>query len=639
MTRNTYRFVLLCALSVLCGSSQAAGPQVTLDSGVVEGIADKSIHVFKGIPFAAPPVSDLRWRAPQPVAKWSGVRKATRYGHDAPQRLSLTQDEDCLYLNVWAPADAKQKPYPVMVWIHGGGMIVGSGRCPGENFARDGVVLVSFNYRLGRLGAFAHPSLLAKTPAGEPKGNFWLQDQIAALEWVKRNIAAFGGDPQRVTIFGVSSGGTSVNMLMLCPRAKGLFHRAIAQSGIGGFGPFRRLDTKMDEREPQSALGAAYAAKLGLDKSSDIAAALRSVPWKTAADLGEGESGVEPVVDADLIPDDPQRLFSSGKQHAVPFIAGANSFEGSLALAYPWADQPPKSTLVAALPQLAPLYGKTPDDPALMPLLYGDVFFRLSARSLVGHMQRVSTPAWFYHFDYVRESQRKNARGAGHGAEVPYVFGDVPFFPAAQDQATARTMHAHWIAFAKTGNPNASSLPEWPAFTPAVPHTLHYAADAIRSLPDLDKAKFDLLTRLLHQLWPDEGPWPAKTEPKITPPPSTPAATLSAESEAALRKQVTALFEATRTGDIAQCLALSDPQALAKHGRPAAEKFFTSIGNLMRLTKITPADHRIHSIQSTPDHQSATVQTEVRLAGKWQPPGKEAWVLRDGVWRYVETPK
>ncbi len=612
-------------------------PQVTIDSGALEGTLADGIHVFKGIPYATPPVGGLRWRAPQLVAKWSGVRNATRYGNDAPQRLSLTQDEDCLYLNVWAPADAKQKPYPVMVWIHGGGLVVGSGKCAGENFARDGVVLVSFNYRLGRLGAFAHADLISKTPTDEPKGNFWLQDQIAALEWVKRNIAAFGGDPQRVTIFGVSSGGTSVNMLMLCPRAKGLFHRAIAQSGLGGFGPFRRLNTQIDEREPQTALGAAYAAKLGLDKNADITSALRSLPWKTVADLGEGESGVEPVVDGELIPDDPQHLFSSGKQHAVPFIAGANSFEGTLALAYPWGDQPPKSTLIAALPQIAPLYGKTTDDPALMPLLYGDVFFRLSARSLIGHMQRVSTPAWFYHFDYVRVSQRKGSRGAGHGAEVPYVFGDVPFFPAEQDQATARTIHAHWIAFAKSANPNAPGLPEWPAFTSAAPNTMHYSADGIRAVPELDKAKFDLLTSLLHQLWPDEGKWPAKTEPKITPKPAAPAARLSAESEAALRKQVTTLFEATRTGDITQCLALSDPEALAKHGRPTAEKFFTSIGNLMRLTKITAADHRIHSIQPAPDQQSATVQTEVRLAGKWQPPGRELWIVREGVWRYQET--
>jgi para-nitrobenzyl esterase len=292
---------------------------------------------------------------------------------------------------------------------------------------------------------------------------------------------------------------------MMSPRSKGLFHCAIAQSGIGGFGPFRRLAAKQDERESQATLGERFAAKMGVGKSADVATALRALPWKKVADLGDGESGVEPVVDGDTIPDDPQRVFATGRQHRVPFIAGANSFEGNLSLLFPWGDQPPKPTIMANIARLAPLYGKAADDKSLMLDLYGDVFFRVSARSLVGQMQRVETPAWFYHFDYVRKSARKHSPGAGHGAEVPYVFNDVPFFPAAEDKAVARTMQGHWIQFAKTGNPNGPGLPDWPAFTPAAPATMVYAAGGVRAVPDLDKTKFSLLTELLTQVWPISG--------------------------------------------------------------------------------------------------------------------------------------
>ena len=477
----------------------AEGPLVTVDTGALEGTAENGVHAFKGIPYAAPPVGGLRWRAPQAPPKWDGVRKAVRYGSDAPQRLSLTQDEDCLFLNVWAPADVARRPYPVMAWIHGGGLNVGSGKCAGENFAKKGVVLVSFNYRLGRLGAFAHPALLAARPKGEPPGNFWLLDQIAALEWAQRNIGKFGGDPKRVTIFGVSSGGTSVNMLMMSPNAKGLFNGAIAQSGIGGFGPFRRISAAVGDRPSQATLGQRWAEK----KNATTSEKLRALPWReVVADSGEGESGVEPVVDEVTIPDDPQRVFAAGRQHRIPLIAGANSFEGTLARVFPWGEQPPKPAIQANLTRLAPLYGKPAADPSLMLDLYGDVFFRSSAHWLANQMQRVETPAWNYHFDYVRKSERKKSKGAGHGSEVPYVFGSV-ILPALEDLAAIHVVQGHWIQFAKTGNPNGPGLPDWPATTTAAPVTMVYGNETTKAVPELDKARFGILYECYAQSWPD----------------------------------------------------------------------------------------------------------------------------------------
>jgi carboxylesterase type B len=292
---------------------------VTVESGKVEGRLDDGLQVFKGIPFAAPPVGELRWRAPQPPKKWTGIRQAYAYGNDAPQKNQWAphQDEDCLYLNVWAPArgvgfqpvesekDRQARSLsnlaPVMVWIHGGGFINGSGRINGEAFAKQGFVFVSFNYRLGRLGFFAHPALDQQRPPNEPPANFWLQDQIAALKWIQRNIAQFGGDPDRVTIFGVSAGGTSVNLLMASPLAKGLFQRAIAQSGIGGFGPYRRWRESHAGREPLTKIGEHFAAAQGLDSKPDVAAALRALPWKTVAKIG---SGIEDREGFDIVVDD-----------------------------------------------------------------------------------------------------------------------------------------------------------------------------------------------------------------------------------------------------------------------------------------------------------------------------------------------
>lgn len=490
-----------------CIMGKSNAPQVNVDAGRLEGRREGSLNVFKGIPYAAAPIDRLRWRAPQPVPKWSGVRKAVRYGNDAPQKASGAphQSEDCLFLNVWAPAKKESEPLPVMVWIHGGGFTQGSGRIRGEAFANKGVVFVSINYRLGRFGFFAHPSLDRERPAGEPPANFGIQDQIAALRWVQRNIAQFGGDPKRVTIFGVSAGGTSVNLLMASPLAKGLFQRAISQSGIGGFGPYRRWKTPHLGKEPMTAVGEAYAKARGITAPATAATQLRALPWKTVAEIGPtpaDQANFETVVDGATLLDDPQRTFETGRQNRVPFIGGFNSFEGNLSLVIPWTDQPPREAVTKRLDRLAPLYSKKATDPSLWNNLYGDVYFGLSTILLVREMERVKTPSWTYYFDYVR-NRGGNSQGAGHGSEVPYLFDQV-MFAGESERRIIRDMQGHWIQFAKTGNPNGHGLPNWPAHKPNKPITMVYGQTQRKAESNWLRDRFSILFEALDETWPRE---------------------------------------------------------------------------------------------------------------------------------------
>lgn len=623
----------------------ADGPRVTIDSGDIEGMLSDGVQSFKGIPYAAPPVGELRWRAPQPISKWSGVRKTTKYGHDAPQKASLDQDEDCLYLNVWAPEDTAGAPRPVMVWIHGGGFIQGSGRINAETLVKNGVVLVSLNYRLGRLGFFAHPALDKTRPANEPPANFWLQDQVAALQWIQRNIAQFGGDPQRVTIFGVSAGGTSVNMLMASPLAKGLFQRAIAQSGIGGFGPYRRWNVEHGGRDPLTRIGEQYAKSQGVDGQPDVAAALRALPWKTVATVGAGiedREGFDIVVDGVSLTDDPQRVFEQGRQNPVPFIAGFNSFEGNLSLVLPWTDQPPRAEVESRLAKLAPLYDKRPDDKAIWNDLYGDVFFGASALTLVRGMEHAKTPAWTYYFDYVR-GRGRNARGAGHGSESPFVFGGM-LLPGPKDREVIEAMQGHWVQFAKTGDPNGPGLTQWPAYTSSRPTTLVIGQESIRSERDWLKPRFDLLFDAIGATWSPDGTLLASNSaaassgaPNVPKPAGS--VMLDAASEKALRERVAALFDALIAGDVDKCIELSDPAVVKEKGRDNAEKFFKGVGGLVKFTKVQAKDRVIKAITPLDEGKSAKVEIELTLKGRRQPPGYEVWGLVDGQWLYRETTK
>lgn len=491
--------VVLCLLTGTALSADADAPRAKVHSGVVEGVNEDGITIFRGIPYAAPPIGELRWRAPQPVAAWPGIRYAKNFTAICPQsnRGRRLESEDCLSLNVWTRPGAEN--LPVMLWIHGGANILGSGIINGANFARDGVVLVSMNYRLGLFGVFAHPELTraAKT-AGEAVGNFGVMDQIAALEWIKRNIANFGGDPGRVTIFGVSAGGTHVNNLMASPRAKGLFHRAIAQSGANGLTVSRSLSDV--ER-----VGVAFTGK----KANGSIERLKATTWRDLYEPFPAQVGFQTFVDGEILTDHVPEIFRRGEQNDVPYIGGANSFEGSLASAIPIP------AFAVAMNQnieaVVKAYGRPREDEMLPLLFYGDALFVAPTRYLVARMDTVKSGGWTYRMDYVLESLLGKAPGTSHGGEVSYVFDilsvlnlnermarrfGIPagrYEPTKKDHATARMMHRYWIQFAKNGDPNGEDLPPWPAYTPAKGNTLLLSNDGTRIKEKLRQKQLDLV--------------------------------------------------------------------------------------------------------------------------------------------------
>jgi len=458
----------LLLLAPLTASSAAAPPheRVTIDTGTLQGATADGVISFKGIPFATPPLGQLRWRPPQQVAKWQGVRKATDYGPDCMQEpfpgdaapLGVTPKEDCLYLNVWLPEKRTPgKKLPVMAWIYGGGFVNG-GASPkvydGSEFAKDGIVLVSFNYRLGNLGFFAHPALTVEQP-GTPAANYGIMDQIAALKWVQRNIAAFGGDAHNVTIFGESAGGMSVNMLLTSPQADGLFQKAIIESGGGRPGGF--ASRSLSGPDSAESVGLALAKEHGIQgQGADALAKLRQIPaeqlklnmlsMRTATYVGG------PVVDGKLDLGAPTTLYAEGKGAKVPVIVGANS---------------------------ADIQGMI--EPA-----------REIARLLSKRAQAV----YEFRFSYVAESLRGKVPGALHATEIPYAFDTVSArygqdtTPA--DEAAAKTMHKYWVAFAKTGKPEPAGEPAWPAYHAKTDEIMDFTNSGPVAGPDPWKARMDL---------------------------------------------------------------------------------------------------------------------------------------------------
>ncbi len=334
MTATVLRAAALLALPALAA---AAPPrlEVRVDGGVVAGAVADGVASWKGVPYAAPPLGERRWRAPQPVEPWTGVRPATQYANDCMQQpfpsdaapLGTSPAEDCLYVNVWAPEKPAGPKLPVMFWIHGGGFV---NVYDGSAFARRGIVFVSLNYRLGRFGFFAHPAL-TKGQAGAPLGNYGYLDQVAALEWVKRNVAAFGGDPGNVTIFGESAGGGSVNTLMVTPLARGLFHKAIVQSGGGRAGG---IMTPRSLKEAE-AVGLAFGALAGAPGEDAAAlAALRKLPAKDVVrglDMmtmgAQRDTYAGPMIDGTIVAEEPETAFRAGQQARVPYVIGANDRE------------------------------------------------------------------------------------------------------------------------------------------------------------------------------------------------------------------------------------------------------------------------------------------------------------------------
>jgi para-nitrobenzyl esterase len=445
-------------------SAQAAPTRV--DGGRIEGVSQDGVTAYKGVPYAQAPVGALRWTPPKRVKAWSGVRKADALAPACPQTplpppaLVMSggdpgpQSEDCLYLNIWAPTAQPAKPAPVMVWLHGGGLRVGSGGVAwydGAPFARDGVVAVNVNYRLGPLGWFAHPGL-TKAAKGAPVGNYGLMDQIAALKWVKRNIARFGGDPRNVTIFGESAGGASVLMLMSSPRAQGLFAKAIVESGGNG------RATPLAEAE------AAGAKLLGGDLD---AKALRALPLDKINTLAGAEASGA-IIDGQLLTEAPAKTIAQGGGARVPLIIGSNSGEDSLMA---FAKDAVPNTLKAVpddrLAAVKTAYaGEAADDASLAHALFTDLRMGAPAHAFAA-AHAASAPTWFYHFAYVPDGVKALLPKAVHGMELFFVFESLSKSPikapiSDADKTMADTVHACWVAFAKTSQPDCGLA--WPTY-------------------------------------------------------------------------------------------------------------------------------------------------------------------------------
>jgi para-nitrobenzyl esterase len=460
-TRRLFAATATLALGLFCSSgpswSQDAAPTVKIHQGAVSGVAGDGTVVYRGIPFAAPPVGPLRWRAPQPAANWTGVRDGSKAGNTCAQAM------DCLYLNVHVPAGTKPgAKLPVMFWIHGGSFTGGSGsQFDGSSFARKGVVVVTINYRLGREGFFAHPAISKENK--EDKGNYGIMDQIAALKWVQANVAAFGGDASKVTVFGESAGAISIYDLMISPEAKGLFTKAISESG------FSRYDSEtLTEAE---ASGKALAEKVGVKGDGpDALKALRAVPFGgIPASSGLYDHGrPRPIVDGKTIPWSIPDAFAQGKEAKIPFLVGGNSNEASL---LPTKDG--TARIKAAVNSPVPYSG----DPMKVAnaMVTAEQILEPSRNAARLHTKNTGQPIYFYYFSYVTPMQRATSPGAAHGGELNYVFNSLRAGSPAEDQTIAQSMNAYWAAFAKYGNPGAAGGPAWPAWKPDTENYMEFS--------------------------------------------------------------------------------------------------------------------------------------------------------------------
>jgi len=448
----------------------AAPVSVRITQGVLTGSSDGTIEIFKGIPYAQPPIGPLRWKPPLEALPWTSKRDASDFGPSCPQpgppesifpgSPASRRSEDCLTLNIWAPAGADHLR-PVMVWLHGGGDQTGSSAdhfYDGTSFARDGIVLVSLNYRLGLLGFFAHPSLVEEAKPGDDIVNFGLMDQVAALRFVQRNIAAFGGDPHNVTLFGESAGGLDAIALMTAPSARGLFAKAIVESA--GF--WANL-TSLAVAEKQ---GAEVATQLGLPGARASAAQLRALPAERLVQVPDADLP-GPVVDGRFLPEAPVTAIADGHALDIPLIVGTNDDEGSLLGRGPASPSDVASDLTKDdLAALREDYGAAASgDDTFARLLFRDRYFAAPARWLA-ERQTARAPVFLYRFGYVLGRLRALRTGAGHGSEIPFVFAsvspDAGLLPA--DDAEIGAVHGCWVAFAKTGTPVCPSTPPWPIY-------------------------------------------------------------------------------------------------------------------------------------------------------------------------------
>ncbi len=498
-----------------------AGDQVRTESGVVEGeaVSGSGVRAFKGIPFAAPPVGDLRWREPRPVAPWEGVRSAREFG-PRPMQARIFSDmvfrdkgpsEDCLYLNVWTPAASASERLPVMVWIFGGGFQAGAASEPrqdGKDLARKGVVVVSMNYRLGVFGFFSHPGLSAES--GHGSGNYGIMDQVAALRWVQGNIAAFGGDPSNVTIFGESAGSYSVSIQMATPLARGLFHKAIGESGsvIGT----RRHPSHVEELARAEQTGADFASSLGAKTIAELRARPADEILKASMDDKALHSDV--VIDGYVLPKDMASIYAAGEQSHVPLLAGWNADESRVY--HVFGDKRPTAESFSKdvrsehgdlAGDILRLYPAGSDAEAVRSAgdLAGDMFIITSTwKWIEAHLATGGAPVYRYEFDravpvaygtMINGSVATAADvGAVHASEISYVFGalgamrEVSWEPA--DLRLSDAMGTYWTNFAKTGDPSGRGLPEWPRYDAAGRQVMHLGAE-LRASPETHRDRME----------------------------------------------------------------------------------------------------------------------------------------------------
>jgi para-nitrobenzyl esterase len=507
-----FRCLTLAVLSFAFTLQAKSPDKVKTKAGAVRGAinSDGTVRIFKGIPFAQPPVGPLRWKAPQPVTAWAGTREATAFGPRCMQGnvygdmnfRDSGPSEDCLYLNVWAPmAATKRTPLPVMVWIYGGGFVAGASSEPrqdGEVLAKKGVVVVSFNYRLGIFGFFAHPGLARET-GRNGSGNYGLLDQAAALAWVQQNIKAFGGDPANVTIFGESAGSFSVSALLASPLSKDLFKRAIGESGAY-FGTSLAIKSAA---EAQMA-GAQFASSLGASSIEELRA--KPAVGLLQASLKD-RSSFSTTVDGSFFPESLREIYAAGKQAHVPLLAGWNADEGSA------------QTFFGKDPQTvenfrAKVRERYKDDADRILALYpaaSDQEVKQSAGALASdgfiaystwkwlELQRTTGQSIVYRYEFDDAPPATPSRGAYHSAEIEFVFEalpskNLPWRP--EDFKLSDLMSSYWTNFAKSGDPNGPGLPQWPVFSPETGNQVMHLSSESKAAPEQNRARYEFLDGL-----------------------------------------------------------------------------------------------------------------------------------------------
>ena len=500
------RWILAVLAVALCSAAAQAQNKndaviVKTRLGQVQGTVENGITAFKGIPYAAPPIGNLRWRDPRPVAAWSGVRQADAYGAACIQVPGLSAEnggdpgrlsEDCLYLNIWTPRMDHSAKLPVIVWIHGGAYVFGAGGLPvydGQPMAKKGAVFVSINYRLAQFGFFAHPALEKENPGGVT--NFGLLDQIAALKWIKANIAAFGGDPGNVTIMGQSAGGKSVLALYASPLARGLFHKGVAMSSYV---------VPDNTREKALAAGTKVADALGLKGAKATAAELRAVPAERFGEIkGQGLSNAPVPIRGDkVLPQSIESTFAAGREAAVPLIVGNTSNDSSVVAAFGIDAGEVLKRLGAAGFLVKALYPAVKDDAELARQVARDLVFTMPVRGIADrHAKRA--PTWRYYFDYVAVKQRPDfPLGTGHGAEIPYMLDTGDIFEGTRaiftdaDRTLARRASDYLFAFARDGRPSAPGAPAWPSDTRLRDRTMMFA-DKVEVESGFMRARLNLM--------------------------------------------------------------------------------------------------------------------------------------------------